>query len=85
MTSGLSNLLEWLQSLRKHLTLTSFSEDTLKGTDDQPDEETGGAKSGSIPNTGAPVPVKLECVIPPADVCSLILKLFNPKTYWDFT
>lgn len=60
-SSGLSNLLAWLQSPRKHLTLISFSEDALKGTHEQPDEETGRAKSGSIPNTGAPVPVELEC------------------------
>lgn len=52
------NLLEQLKELRETLMFTSL----LKDTDEQPDKEVHRARSGRVPNPGAPVPEGLECV-----------------------
>ena len=43
----------------------------MKYTDDQPDEEIHGARSGGVLSTGAFVPMELGCISLPAHGCVL--------------
>jgi len=64
MTSllGSNHLLDQLTEVRETLTFTSllFNKGYDKDTDEQPDEEVHGARSESVLNAGASIPVELE-------------------------
>ena len=80
-SSSLINLLEQLTELRETLMLTSILRDTLKDTNQQPDQKIHRIRSGRVLNAGASVLVKLGPVTLPVCECFPTWKLPNPHTF----